>query len=396
MLSIRNIDNCLFPNVREYISYNKEIVQVCKKSKSLILVGGIGVRIMGVELLRELGADFGYNGQMSESMVNGLKSWINGGNSLDYAGFISVFDSNNQKSSRVGYYPSEKSYSNIDINEYTQNGGVVGFRTKYGCDIGCIYCNYPVIEGKEIVCYDPIQIVDTIEKVMLKIRDTSTFFEFADSTFNHPIDHARKICVEMIERKLNLHWSAFMTPYKCTEEFLFLCKEAGCTGIDLGIDAASEKMIKNLHKNFTLDDIDCASRAAEKLNIPLCFNLLLGGPGEDADTLNETFSFLEKYPKAVVSAYSAVRIYPKTPMEAIARKEGKIKESLLYPQFYISDAIEDNLNEILEKHRKKHPEWMLRGIAKPIPESVIRRFGQNKDRPLWAEKTEGFLQRRKE
>ena len=353
------------------------------------------MRMMGKALLEEIGVEYGFVDQASDSMVLGIESLSHGGNPLQYPGFISIHsngDSIPKETASLPYVPTEKSYRDINVKYYTQKGGVVGFQTKYGCDLGCIYCNYPVIEGTEVVCYSPQNIVDTIKTVVK--TNALHFFEFADSTFNYPLDHAKQICHLLQGKKLGAGWSAFMSPRFFDEEFGALCKYSGCAGIELGIDSASNTMLKNLHKGFTTEDIEHSCEVAQKYNIPICFNLLLGGCGENQDTLNETFTFLKQYPNCAVSAYSALRVYPNTPLERIARAENRVTGSLLYPQFYISLEIEETLNEILEAHREKHPEWMLRGITKPPSAMLIERFVRDRNSPLWGEKNNGFLSRR--
>lgn len=393
LLSLRNIDNCLFPQTKEYITFYKELVKECKAITNMpIVAGGIAMRMMKRLLLDELEIDYGYINQISDDFVNGLEQIVRKGDVFLYNGFIgkSISNINNTVNPRL---PDYEMYEKLDIKQYTDKGGVVGFHTKYGCDLNCIYCSYPVIEGREIFCYEPKKLVNIIEKVV-KVYHLK-FFEFADSTFNYPLSHAKEICKLLAEKQLNVGWSAFISPKFIDEEFIYLCKKSGCTGMDLGIDSASNTMLKNLGKGFSSDDIAAACRIIQKYNIPICFNLLIGGPGENEKTLNETFVFLNDYPNCAVSAYSALRVYPDTPLEKIARQEGQVTGSLLYPQFYISKEIKDNLNEILEEHRKTHPEWMLRGIVKPPSELVIERFNKNRSSPLWTEKNTGYLIRRK-
>lgn len=393
LISMRNIDNCLFPQTKEYISYYKELVSFCRLLFHVpILGGGIAMRMLGNLLLDEIDLDYGFIDKVSSDYVKGIEAIVNHKDPFEYYGFIGRNGKKSQKKSCEGYEALNTSlYENINIKKYLDKGGVIGFQTKYGCDLNCIYCSYPVIEGREIVCYNPVELVAVIEQVV--IDNKLTFFEFADSTFNYPLNHAKDICRLLANKNLKVGWSAFISPRFVDEEFADLCKRSGCTGIDLGIDAASNTMLRNLGKGFTTDDIERACVLFKKYNIPICFNLLLGGPGENEKTLNETFDFLAKFDGCAVSAYSALRVYPHTPLEKLARKEGQVQGSLLYPQFYISKAIEKNLNEILEAHRKKHQEWMLRGITKPPSELVVERFQKGRTSPLWSEKINGLLTR---
>ena len=69
-------------------------------------------------------------------------------------------------------------------------------QTKRGCSFKCIYCTYPVIEGKKVRLRNPTLVCDEIE-VMLEQGIDNIFF--VDNTFNYPVDHAMKICLEIID-----------------------------------------------------------------------------------------------------------------------------------------------------------------------------------------------------
>ena len=390
LLSIRNLDNCLYPNTIEYVTHNVEVVKIIKSAAHCPLIaGGIAIRLGGSELIDALDVDWGYMGRASNNMIVGIERIIRNENVDGVDGFVKKGSLYHPKEYEYdGYGVDYHIYERIDIKSYLRSGGVIGIQTKYGCDLNCIYCTYPIIEGKKIVCYAPEQIVDTIE--YLKKTYDINFFEFADSTFNYPAEHAKEIMRLMIKRKIDVGWSAFISPKNCDCEFLELCKMSGCTGIDFGVDSGSDKMLAALRKAFTSKDIVEASNIASRLDLAVCYNLVLGGPGEDEKTLEESFSLFDRYKNSVVSAYSAIRIYKGTELEKIAREEGKVNGSLLYPQFYISDNIVESVNNILMAHRKAHPTWMLRGITKPPSIECIKRFGLNRKSPLWTEKVKKY------
>ena len=103
--------------------------------------------------------------------------------------------------------------------------------------------------------------------------------------------------------------------------------------------------------------------------------LILGGPGEDEDTLRETFSALEEVRPDKVFAVSGIRIYPGTPLARLAVSEGGIKEKdpLLEPAFYTSGKLGDSLYKICEAFFAKHKDWIYypaNGVIAARPRKV--------------------------
>ena len=74
---------------------------------------------------------------------------------------------------------------------------------------------------------------------------------------------------------------------------------------------------------------------------------LLGGPGETAETIDETLDNIEHLHKTVLFFFTGIRIYPHTALYDIALQEKKItrKTSLLEPPYYESGSISHSMIE---------------------------------------------------
>jgi hypothetical protein len=138
-------------------------------------------------------------------------------------------------------------------------------------------------------------------------------------------------------------------------------KEAGFAQIDVTPDSASPSIIRNLHKGFTLEDIQRTANLINEFDIPSMWFFLFGGPGENRETFNETVSFIDRCinPNDLVYMSGGLRIYPGTPLYEIALTEGIISASdnLLNPSvFYFSrDAKQADLrNWTLEVCNARH------------------------------------------
>jgi radical SAM superfamily enzyme YgiQ (UPF0313 family) len=67
---------------------------------------------------------------------------------------------------------------------------MMNVQTKRGCPYHCVYCSYPVIEGKKVRMLDPQSVVATIKRSVEKGLD---YFFFTDSVFNMNPEYNREL-----------------------------------------------------------------------------------------------------------------------------------------------------------------------------------------------------------
>ncbi|UCD31546.1 MAG: cobalamin-dependent protein [Desulfobacterales bacterium] len=381
-MSLRNVDNVSYPNYISYFPFYRKIVQIIRQhSKARIVIGGSGFALLPESILHYLQADYGILGEGEYTLAK----------------FINTLDQTKdpltlQPPQMINYPPGIvenlddlpiPDRTDFDNVAYYQRGGMGNIQTKRGCPFNCIYCTYPVIEGKKIRQRHPKLVCDEIEDLLTY---GARHLFFVDNEFNYPIEHAEAICREIIHRKLPIKWSCYAIPQFITSELVELMLEAGCTGLEFGSDAACETMLKNMGKSFTVSDLQSASAICRRVGLSFCHSLLLGGPGETMKTVNETLkTVLEMSPTAVICMLG-IRMFPKTKISLIAEDEGIIgpNTDFLKPVFYLSSAIKDEILPFLEAFSKKHPTWIFPGLKININANMqrkLRRFGIKG--PLW-------------
>ena len=170
----------------------------------------------------------------------------------------------------------------VDNKRYFAEGGMGAIETKRGCNRKCIYCADPVIKG----CKIRVRQIKTIIKELKNLIDKGiNYIHFCDSEFNLPIDYATNLLIQIIDSNIGdkIKWYSYMSPVPFNENFIKLLKHAGCEGINFGVDSANPKILKNLGRNHTLDDLANVAKLCSKYKIKFMFDLLLGGPGEDRE-----------------------------------------------------------------------------------------------------------------
>jgi hypothetical protein len=117
-----------------------------------------------------------------------------------------------------------------------------------------------------------------------------------------------------------------------------------------------------------------------------CHSLLLGGPGETMESVQQTLETIMGMLPTAIICMVGIRIFPRTRLSVIARKEGMIApdEDFLQPLFYLSPAIKDDILPFIEKFSKQNPNWIFPGLNINMTlglQKKLRRFGIKG--PLW-------------
>ncbi len=379
--SIRNIDDVVVDRPVFFIDkvISDFIQPVRKLTRVPIILGGSGFNMFPAELMKMTGADYGITGEGESLLPELIRQLTLGGDIAAMPNVISQSSANRPDFSRES---NEISFSeidsHIDFSPYRQRG-VYSIQTKRGCSHGCIYCSYPVIEGRHYRIRKPSDIVDEMEQAVQRLGDIT--FEFVDSAFNDPPGHAENICREIIRRKMKIRMRTMgINPRNSGAELFMLMKEAGFTQIDATPDSASQVMLKNLGKGFTRKEIIQMAEEIRKVDLPTMWFFLFGGPGETEDTFNETLDFIDHYinPLDLVYLNYGLRVYPGTPLYHIALSEGRIREdqSLLYPPvFYFSDKLKkEKLREMIDQVAAERTNCIPSTATQPSPE-MLREAG---------------------
>ena len=198
---------------------------------------------------------------------------------------------------------------------------------------------------------------DEIEAVV--VRTKLQHFFIVDSVFNDPREHAMAVCQAISRRRLPVQWNAFCNPVGFDAELARAMAQAGCTGVEFGLDAATPKMLEAMGKPFGQEEIRIALEAVRAAGLPFLLSMLFGGPGETWADIEEAQTFLNGCaPANSVFASYGIRIYEGTELAGVATREGSLErdQDLFAPAYYLSPALAESTVEKLDSHRRR-PEW---------------------------------------
>ena len=118
--------------------------------------------------------------------------------------------------------------------------------------------------------------------------------------------------------------------------------QAGCVEVSLGFESGCLQVLREMNKRFTPADVREISDMLSAHRIRRWGFLLLGGPGETRETVEESIAFAESLGLEGLRVTVGIRIYPGTPLANLAIAEGVITEDddLLVPRFYLASGLE--------------------------------------------------------
>ena len=382
-LSLRNIDNVDYANVKTFIGEIRGLISIIRRhSKGLIVLGGSGFTIMPGELMNLLDTDYGIVGEgerfqillkaleRNES-VSGLPGIVTRNGPIEFP------EPWSQPFPR-GIFP-DHSYTSF----YLKRGGMLNLQTKRGCPFKCVYCTYPHIEGKKFRFTPPGEVSDTARM----LQDAGArYLYMTDSTFNGSYRHSMEVAKALKKAGISIPWGGFFTPTSPPPDYYRILADAGLMHVEFGTEALSNKMLDSYGKPFHIDDVFTSHDMARTVGLHVAHYLMLGGPGEDEDTLNETLANADRLGKTVFFIFSGVRIYPHTSLYALALEEGQIKPhwNPLEPRFYWSQALHrETVMELVKNHAGNRSNWVIGTGSQLTFKYIARLHARGHVGPMW-------------
>jgi radical SAM superfamily enzyme YgiQ (UPF0313 family) len=353
-ITMRNTDDTYFAGRRSFIPLVRNMIQAIKRhSDAPIIMGGVGFSVMPEKLMDHLGIDFGIVCEGELSFPNLLRRLTNGEPYHDISGLVYRTPAGLIRNRvEFGDLAEVGTHSRHFINnkKYFAQGGQIGIETKRGCNRPCIYCVEPLAKGRKVRLRNPSDVVDEMDKL---VQQGINVFHINDSEFNLNVTHCIGFCQEIMRRKLEdkIVWYAYGMPAPLPDELVKEMVASGCVGLNLGVDSASEKMLRILMRTFRPQHIAAAVETCNRHHLLCAMDLLFGAPGETSETVKESIEFVKKLDIERVIVTLGYRIFPGTTLEKLVRVEGISPDNpnlygtvvgnddLIEPIFYLSSKI---------------------------------------------------------
>ncbi len=378
-VSIRNVDGANSLDRRAFFGGYKDIIDKIKGcSNSPIIIGGAGYSIFPELFVKELGADYGVEGEGEAALCELLSALINKTSTLDLS---RITHSSGERNAQCSYIKSPQAcYDPMLVEYYWKQSGMLNIQTKRGCPYNCIYCTYPIIDGRRVRTMDIDSIVETIAKA--KKDFSANYWFFTDSIFNIKNDFNEQLCQAIVEKDLGISWGAYFSPSNISESQMALYKRSGLTHIEFGTESFCDQTLEAYGKDFDFSTTLKTSELALKHNVFYSHFLILAGYGENKERLRTSIENSRYLQHTVIFPYVGMRIYPHTILYDKALEDGVITEQtdMLMPQYYLQKDFDLNETKALAEQTGKA--WIFPDAPQNELMTMLK-VKRNKKGPLW-------------
>ena len=181
-------------------------------------------------------------------------------------------------------------YELIDLGRYNSiQQGSINYQTSRGCPFRCKFCCTPRLYGHYWKGLEPERILDELESIVKKYDIKHV--EFIDDNFFTNRNRAAGVLEGMIERKLNLTYTATVrinNLVKFEPEVFDLIKRSGCETLYASSESGTDKILEVIQKDITVEQIRKMARTFKEHEIPARTTFMVGLPEETHEDLRST------------------------------------------------------------------------------------------------------------
>jgi len=354
-ISIRNIDDQSSAAPRFLLAQARPVVDACRSCTGApVVLGGAGYSIFPRAALEFLGADFGIRGD-GEAAFPALLERL--GRGEDPRGIPGLYVAGEDLDRGRAVAPD---LDDLPLWDDALSGCAdpadptlwVPVQSTRGCPNDCSYCSTASIQGRALRCRSPREVAATVSR--LSASGWRRFY-FVDNSFNLPESHAYEMCAAL--EPLGVEWRCILYPHGVTEGLVDALARAGCIEVSLGFESGCVTVLRQMNKRFTPDEILQVSGWLKARGIRRFGFLLLGGPGETRESVEESLAFARQVAPDLLRITVGLRIYPGTALARQAVAEGVLDpaDDLLQPRFYLAPGLDP---------------WIRQRVAEAFPDAM--------------------------
>lgn len=256
------------------------LARIAKAHGHVTMLGGLHVSLIKTDILRHDEVDYGIVGD-GEAATAQLVEALEGTRAFtDVSGLVYrsseghvVANANTTETADLDSLPFPD-YRLAGIHEI----GMYPLVTSRDCPYKCTFCTVGNISHGRFRQRSPASCVDEI--LAARQRYGIKSFLVVDENFSVRMDRAYAFCRELIERRVNLPWTAFegVRADCLTADFIELLKASGCKWVFFGVESAESAVLDKVRKGSKLSHIQRAVDLARSHGLNVGGFLILGLP----------------------------------------------------------------------------------------------------------------------
>jgi len=267
-----------------------EIADIAKRFKKLVVMGGPHATFLAEDILKHSNIDIVVVGEGEVAFFEILEEAANQQN--DFSHVHGVFFKNNN--GRIIGTQKRLYIKNLDelpfpardlvpikdypIRELKQfDGPFTHMMSGRGCTSKCTFCSSPGMWG-----YARVRSAANVFKEMMEIYDRYQIknIHFQDDSFTLARKRVIELAQLIIDSGIGFKWCCQARPDQVDGEMLIMMKKSGCVQIAFGVESGDERLLKEVGKGYTKEQICRAFYNTKKVGITTYGFFIVGLPGE--------------------------------------------------------------------------------------------------------------------
>lgn len=227
--------------------------------------------------------------------------------------------------------------------------------TSRSCVHQCTFCFRS--EGRKYRSRSLDNVFAELESLLGKYQVEAV--SFADEMIGLSTPKLREFCQRM--KAYGLPWSTYFRVTDIDAERAGMLKDGGCRFVFLGLESASDEILKSMKKGITVAKIENALSILLEIRLKCQGYFLFCDPAETPDTLRRTLQWAMEHPQYNIF-FSPLQYYPGSQIYWDAVERGQIKDRAAYLKNnsmtlngtgFSDEEYADIINRMLPEYEKK-------------------------------------------
>lgn len=207
--------------------------------------------------------------------------------------------------------------------------------TSRGCPFNCIFCNKNIF-GHAFRARYPENVIKEIDWLVHNYGARQ--IDILDDNFTLDLDRAEKICDLIIKKsyRIFINCQNGIRADRITNKLAYKMKKAGVFKVGMGIESGNLYIQKKIRKNLKLKDVERAITLFKKHKILVHGLFMLGLPGDNPDTMQDTVDFALKADPNI-AIFNITIPFPGTDLYIYVEKNGRFLQDVekgIFSGFY--------------------------------------------------------------
>ena len=312
-----------------------ELAQIIKRidSKIKVLLGGVHATFLDEQIMENYPfVDMIIRGYAERAFLDVIKAVIDQGNLGRIAGLTwrdgdkNVHRNYNRslendltgelagdiKSLFIDGLPTWKSMNMMEF--------ALPIETARGCVYTCFFCSRMGPENRTVVERQPDQALRYVHGLFELLGRQQVYFSDTNFTINKK--RVFEFCDLLRAQPFEIEWTCGTRVDLVDREVLSAMRRAGCRKIYYGVDSLCKRILPSIGRHFTPEIAVKNLNLSVECDLEVQANVIIGFPGENAESVMETYSYRKQLHPMVQLTLRPLKIMPGGPLYHHALKEG--------------------------------------------------------------------------